>query len=204
MGRIIDTLAVALLATALLTAGAYAGQHDGLHVTPENETVSTAVNTTVNVTFVVNNTADRPVQQGNLVVANSSDGLEPNSTAPIELNRLNASEDRRVPVEVSIPNETPDGNYTVTVAVGEGNRTVDNATGTVLVEPDKSGDDGSGSDGSDRTTETADSGAGSGGGAVPVAAGSSKDCYGFWKLELCIDIPSVGDIIDWAWERIPI
>lgn len=201
MRRGIDTLIAGLFALALVTAGVHAGHHDSLHVTAENETVSTTADTSVNLTFVVNNTADRPIQQGQLVIKNYSSALEPNRTGPINLGRLNASEERRILVEVSVPAKTPPGNYTLSLEVQEGNHTVDNATATVLVKTDESTTDTPNSGGSGTTTQTSENES-DGAGIGPVGAGSHSDCHDVFGFTVCLDLPSLDDILGGIWSLI--
>lgn len=184
MGRIIDTLAVVLVAAALLTAGVHAGHHDGLHVTGPDETVQTAAGNTTTASFVVNNTADRPVQQATLTITNASSALEVRNET-VDVGALNASEQRQVPVEVYVPEGTSDGLYAISVAVQEGNRTTDNATASVLVASSESDDDGGDSGGSEGTTTEVENE--TGGPPPVVVAGEDDDtCFEFWVFEFCI------------------
>jgi len=107
MRKEIDKLIAALFTIALLTAGVHAGHHDSLHVSPQNELTITEDDRAVNVTFIVNNTADRPVQNASLTVTNTSEELELRSKETVELEQLNASENRSVAIEVYVPGETP-------------------------------------------------------------------------------------------------
>lgn len=133
MRKGIDKIIAIVLAVTLLTAGVHAGHHESLDVAPENKTVKTVDNTTSELSFTVNNTADRPVQNAKLTVTNHSDTLALQGNETIILNRLNASEEQHVAVTIEVPGGTDSGNYSVSVAVQEGNHTVDNATVVVMV-----------------------------------------------------------------------
>lgn len=201
MGRIIDTLAITLITVSLLTAGVHAGHHDSLEVSAQNEYTMTVDDNALEVTFIVNNTASRPVQNATLTVTNISKDLELRSNETVELDRFNASETRLVSVTVYVPEGTPEGNYSISIAVQQGNHTLDNATGVVTAEYDGESQEGgqtteSSTENDDSLEEetTDDEG---GGGAVGVTGGSDSgsDLADLWPVVLLVGL---GVLIWWT------
>lgn len=121
----------ALLTTAVVGGAAIQGAD--VSASAATDQVTTPGGEVVNVTFIVSNEREQG-QVRDLTVRVTEAAPELNVTEQnATIDTIGANNSTRVTFPTHVPAETPDGNYTVEVAVLQGERQVANATATVQV-----------------------------------------------------------------------